>query len=474
MKEMKRNRELNRRAREAWEQMSPLRGRRERYKSFAYGRQWGDAVCVADGRISTEGEAYRMQGRNPVTNNLIRQLLKTIIGRYRYLLSSDPDSDNDEPLVRGMASPLGELDSRGLEEFLISGMAIQRVECGKAENVSPARIFFSRFMRPDGEDCTFIGCLHDFSVPELMRRFSHGKASRAGRILAGCGNGDNGVCVSPGEPGAGEEYSRSGSGGRVRIIEVWEKKGEMTYLLHDRLKGEYGRVAWTEDSEAGVNAINASRRKRRLAEIEGVVDCEDYWIQSWLTPSGDVLEERRVRATEGCHPFVMRMYPYIDGEIHSLVEDVVGQQKYVNRLVSLLDDIIAQSGKGVLLFPSDQLPEGFTWGDLRRLWANPGGIVPYRRTSRTLTPQQIHSSGRSEGAAEMLKLQLKMFDEVAGVAGTLRGQTSGTRGAESMRRELENSTIGMLDILGAYREFTLRRDERLRQTLTKNENEKRI
>lgn len=154
----------------------------------------------------------------------------------------------------------------------------------------------------------------------------------------------------------------------------------------------------------------------------------------------------------------MVLYPYIDGEVHSLVEDLLGQQKYVNRLVTLLDDIISNSAKGVLLFPTDQLPEGFTWTDIRRLWANPGGIIPFKRTSRTVSPQQVHSSGSSEGAWEMLRTQLRIFDDVAGIPASMQGKESNGKGAEAMRRELENGTIAILDILSAFRAFICRRD----------------
>ena len=459
---MKKDNDLRQRAYDCWIALAPLRHRRERYKAFAYGRQWEDTFTAPDGRVMTEEEEMRGSGRSPVTNNLIRQLLKTIVGRYRYLLSCRGDSSDGSDRMGGMLPghtdcPLMETDARGLEEFLISGTVFQRIDKnGAVRNMSLSRMFFGEFANADGSDCDFIGCLHDFTVGELMRAFSSGSSSRGMEILSVYGNSGNRMAVRcPGEPDGEPDYERCGRAGSFRVVEVWSKEGETALLLHDTLKGDFGRADWNAGAMAGIDRLNTSRKKRGLPEILTTLSCNDVWIQTWLTPDGHVLGRRKL--AEGTHPFVMRMYPYIDGEVHSLVEDVVGQQKYVNRLVTLLDDIIAQSGKGVLLFPADQLPDGFSWKDLRRLWSNPGGIVPYRRTSRTVTPEQIHTSGKSEGASEMLRLQLKLFDEVAGVSGILRGQSSGD-GADAMRQELENSTVGMLDLLSAYREFTLRRD----------------
>ena len=50
------------------------------------------------------------------------------------------------------------------------------------------------------------------------------------------------------------------------------------------------------------------------------------------------------------HPFVFKLYPLTDGEVHSMVEDVIDQQKYVNRLITLVDHIMGASAKGALLY----------------------------------------------------------------------------------------------------------------------------
>lgn len=108
------------RCHDAWLALEPFRRERLRCKRLSYG---------------TDGAS---------ANNLVRQLLKSVVGRYRYLrVGSTVDLDAD---VRAEL----DLDARTLEEFLISGMAVNRRRLddrrGPHEfvNVSPERIFFTR------------------------------------------------------------------------------------------------------------------------------------------------------------------------------------------------------------------------------------------------------------------------------------------------------------------------------------------
>ena len=54
---------------------------RDRNKRYTYGDQWGDVICV-DGKEMTEEEYIKMQGQVPLKNNLIRRLVRNVIGSY--------------------------------------------------------------------------------------------------------------------------------------------------------------------------------------------------------------------------------------------------------------------------------------------------------------------------------------------------------------------------------------------------------
>lgn len=430
---------LAQRARHAWEGMESFRRRRGECKRYAYGNS---------GTAGMEEQ--------PNTNNLIRQLLKSVIGRYRYLRQGSKVEIVD-------SSPELERDARGLEEFLISGMVVMRLcrqgegtDRGRWRNVSPERVFFERFDESDGADCNFVGMLHDIDRGTLLRLFSEGDVERGAAILAAYSDDDASGTMDASPCGrVTTQYDCADSRGNCRVVEVWRRVSTPMLRLHDTRKGEYGMTPYSPETYRRLLQINDTRRRLGHQPVNIILDTDERWEESWMTPAGMLL--RRRMHEKGSHPFAMKLYPLIDGEVHSLVEDVLGQQKLVNRMVGLLDDVLSHSAKGVLLFPADQLPEGFTWRDMRRIWSDPGGIIPYRRTSRNVTPQQVQSGGWSAGAHEMLKMQLQLFDEVAGVSASMRGR-SGTagHGADALRQETENATVGMLDLLAAYAAFTRR------------------
>ena len=108
---------------------------RERNKDYTYGRQWNDVITV-DGEKMTEEDYIRRQGNVPLKNNLIRRMVRSLLGVYRSQ-SKEPvcyARDRDEQKYGETMSSvlqcnmqlnrLNELNSRCFEEFLISGMVV--------------------------------------------------------------------------------------------------------------------------------------------------------------------------------------------------------------------------------------------------------------------------------------------------------------------------------------------------------------
>lgn len=443
-------------ARAAWLQLSPMRKQRSRLKAFTYGRQWDDRCVTADGRSMTEQQRMREEGRTPITNNIIRQMVKSIVGRYRYLCT--PRRDDSTAIQPDLTTgAVTETDARLLEEFLISGIAAQRVEHGEAKNVSPERLFFHPFSDPEGRDMRMAGMLHDMPLAEVINRFGGRDARRAAEIRrAYSGSGPYSTFPAPSEL----NFDLPSIPDTLRVIEMWQLTAREYLRVYDPFTG----LTTTEPASAlsRLEGLNRGRKECGTEELKWAYMVTESWEGYWLTPKGYLLHHE---AGEAC-PLLLKLYPLIDGEIHSLVEDVVDQQKYVNRLISILDHIISASAKGVLLYPSDQLPEGFTWKDLRRIWANPTGILPFKRTGHGMMPQQVTTgSGSGAGATDMLKMQLSLFDEISGSTSALRGRSHSATGEGMLRAELENATISMLDLLAAFRNFIIKRDRMVAKTI---------
>lgn len=421
------------RCHDAWLALEPFRRERLRCKRLSYG---------------TDGAS---------ANNLVRQLLKSVVGRYRYLRAgSTIDLDLD------VRSEL-DLDARSLEEFLISGMVVNRrrlsphATAHSFVNISPERIFFTRFCEPDASDASLVGMLHDFSPTLLLRLFGDDDPERCRDLLEHY-RGRQGICAAPCLEAA-TEWDTASLPGRLRVVEVWERVCVQTLYCHDLLEAELVTVPYTADAQIAVDDLNRRRRADHKPEVLTLLDNNDAWQHTWLSPAGRILRQETVRLQ--AFPFVMRLYPMTDGETHSLVADVAPQQLHINRLVALLDRVIDQSAKGVLLFPTEQLPNGFTWQDMRRIWANPGGIIPYKRTSRSLSPQQVSTTGWNQGAGQMLRTQLDLFAEVSGLAPSFRGREAAFAGSEAAKVDSQNASIALMDIMGAFHAFV---DARRRMT----------
>lgn len=68
--------------RECWNAASEFRADRLRNKRYTFGDQWRDPVTV-DGHVMSEEEYIRREGNIPLKNNLIRRLVRNVVGVFR-------------------------------------------------------------------------------------------------------------------------------------------------------------------------------------------------------------------------------------------------------------------------------------------------------------------------------------------------------------------------------------------------------
>ncbi len=70
-------------AQKAWENIEHFRQKRKRNRDYTYGKQWNDLIKLPDGRVVSEEQYIREQGKVPLKNNLIRQMVKAVLGQFR-------------------------------------------------------------------------------------------------------------------------------------------------------------------------------------------------------------------------------------------------------------------------------------------------------------------------------------------------------------------------------------------------------
>ena len=461
-----RNDEILRRARECWEAMAPMRAARRRHTRFTYGDQWGDPATDHRGRRSTEGELAAVGGRRPLSNNLIRRLVKSVVGRYR-MECSEEGAKPAALAAHYERNRLGELDARALEEFLISGMAVQRVGAERrpggsgvwVDNIQPDHFFISRARDPRLTDAELVGCLRDMSLQELAARFAPGNPDAARRLgeLYGAMAGRESLFESAGRGGSTGFYHAPR--GLCRVIEVWTLEYRPTLRCHDPLEALYREIP--ADRAGLVEAENRRRSGAGLPTIDARADYRAMWRCRWLAPDGTLLREEDSPLAGGGHPFAVKLYPMIDGEVHSLVEDVIDQQKHVNRLITLMDNMMGAAAKGVLLFPTRCKVEGMRWEDVVERWALPGGVIHYNAIPG-VEPKQVVTLLGDNGAPDLLATQIKRFEDVSGVSPALMGKSrSAAVGHDRYESEVRNGAVAINDLLSTFRDFIDVRDKLL-------------
>ena len=172
--------------------MYRFRKDRERNKRYNYGDQWGDVVCV-NGKKMTEEQYILSQGNIPLKTNLIRRLVRNVIGVYRSQATEPTCTarDRDEQQQAETMSTvlqynmqlnrMTELYARSMEEYLISGMVAHRkwygwrndkMECW-TDYVQPNNFFIDNNMRDfRAWDCSFVGEIHDVSFGQVCEQFA--------------------------------------------------------------------------------------------------------------------------------------------------------------------------------------------------------------------------------------------------------------------------------------------------------------
>jgi hypothetical protein len=250
--------------------------------------------------------------------------------------------------------------------------------------------------------------------------------------------------------------------GRCRVIEVWRKETKPRYRCHDYNTGEIFKCE-IEDYAELVEAENQDRIERGTALgmdideiplIEAKWFVDNYWYYYFLTPFGDVLQEGETPYAHKSHPYVFKAYPFIDGEVHSYVSDIIDQQRYINRLITMYDWIMRASAKGVLLFPEECLPDGMSMDDISEQWSCFNSMILFKAKAGAVIPQQISNNSTNIGISELLNVQLKLVEEISGVNGALQGKTgyAGTSAA-LYNQQTQNAATALLDVLDSYSMF---------------------
>ena len=405
-----------------WEKNASFRKNRNRCRDYNFGRQWND-VIEAYGTKMTEYEYIVGEGSIPFTNNLIRRIVRNVLGVFRKRLAERLSGLCEEQKRLFNENRMTELYSRTMEEFLVSGMAVHRKWIGIrndkpgiwTEMVNPSSFFFnSEACDVRGWDISLAGVLHEVGFSQWCREFVR----------------------TPEEFEKARNYFGY-AGEKKRIMEVWRREKRLRTLCHFPEKG-------TLTIEEEFSTAQPRRRKRFL---------DDVWRYYFINENGDVLREGDSPYIHGRHPFIFRCYPFFDGEIHSFVADIIDQQRYTNRLITLYDWVIRASAKGVLLLPEGTVsPENYQC--VADQWSRFNGVITYKAKPGVPEPRQVSGNTSNLGISDLLDIQLKMIEDVSGVNATLQGNLAGNSVSGTLyNQQTENAMTSLVDLMESFDSF---------------------
>lgn len=426
-------------AAKAWENMQQFRSDRERCKRYVYGDQWNDIINV-DGVSMTESEFILSQGQVPLKNNILRRILRNVVGIYRSQYKVPQVSGREWRGKRQLQNTINcrrkewfeenkmeELTPRLFEEFLISGIVAVKIAGSKILPVTPENFFFrSDGYDPRGWNVDLVGEVHNVSYGSVLEKFCLSKSDylRISKIY-----GD----------------SRD-SGKTCKVTEVWHRETQIFGAVHDHEQASLRILPMENIVDEG--SENYQRGSENM-NVKGIVRVG--WRCVWYASDGTVLRSYRLADK---HPYIFKAYPFIDGEVHSYISDIIDQQRYVNRLITLYDFIMKSSAKGVLLFPDESLPRGMTIEDVAQEWSRFNGVIPYRAQPGVQEPTQVSGNSTNIGITELLKIEMQMLEDISGVSPTLQGKletyaTSGTLFAH----QNEAAMTSLLDVVRSFEDF---------------------
>lgn len=482
-----------------WQRLDGFRRERARNLRYKNGDQWGDTVRDPDtGATLREDELLSSRGRVPLKHNFIQQFVRSIEGQ----MLSNPSTSivyarakDDAALGDMLTNTLqachhlnrtARLDTAVLEELLLGGVACVKTRYtfwstknradGRVDLVGANRLFFNTDTEdPRLFDLRRIGEIHDYTPDELIGNFaaSPADAEALRDLYTGCYDGAeayNGRDVTR-EKQIGT-FLRPDDPSKCRVFEVWQRRGRWVTYVHDYADGT---EQITELSLRQVESINADRLSQgealgmppeSIALLYAERKYEYYWEVRFLTPNGVCLRSQETPYTHEEHPYSLAALPATDGAIRGVMNDLIDIQRYINRLIVMIDFIMSTSAKGVLLVPEDCVPEGMSEEEFAAQWVKANGVVFFTPRPDGRMPTQVSANSTNIGAWDMLQLEMNLLQQISGISGAMQGHAPRPNTPSSLyAQEAQNSTLNYLVVFDAFKAFKQDRDEKLLKVL---------
>lgn len=493
-----RNIELLARCNQAWENLREVRETRDRIMNYCYGDQWGD-VIEYDGGVITERSYIKKQNTVPLVNNVMISILNSTVGLYAKQ-GAEPvcfaRAHNAQWLSDMMSATMQcnwqntmmpDLLKHAFEDYLIGGVSVMRESYEEKDQIydawteyyDPNYAFWEGGYDVRHVDMELIGVLHDISPEDLFKMFAKKEYGLTKESLQKIFNilpddtiyrkyYTDGMQLNEKHDIDNVTFDTPSNPRMCRVIEVWYKDTKKRYQCYDPIANSMDETYYRVEMEdiKGIDEINRQRKKlydevglpeeERPYITKELID-DTYWKYTYMAPDGTVLCEGETPYDFHSHPFTIKLYPFINGQIHPYMGNIIDQQRYINRLIVMHDMAARSAAKGVTIVPIDCIPDGMTPQVFADNFTAYDGLVFYNasKVNPNLRPEIITSNAVQIGTYELLQLQMQLIRDISNVSGALQGKTpSAGTSASRYAQETQNATTSLYTVLFDFTSLT--------------------
>lgn len=490
--------ELLRRCEQAWNNKDDIRRTRERVLNYVFGDQWGDVIYWRDG-VVTERAYIQAKGNVPLQNNIMISIQSSIVGLYSkqgtepncFAVRKDGQwlSDMMSATMQTSWQKTKMLDKlkNAFEDYLDGGVAISRETYeernGRTDTwtdfINPNYAFWEAGSDPTFSDLRMIGVLHDVAPAMLYRKFCNREYGLTIKDINRIFNIDadkvcHGISVNTGlqqnELNGLDaiSFSKPSDESLCRLIEVWTKESKTRYQCYDPLASSADEVEYRVEVKDLIYVQQENMLRQQQYEEVGVPEEErayieydliedEYWYYTYMAADGTVIAEGETPYDTHSHPFNIKLYPYINSEVHPFMGNIIDQQRYINRLIIMHDMAARSAAKGLTIFPIESIPEGYTKKDIAEEMTEYDGLLFFEtnKMNPNLRPEIITSGAVQIGTQELLQMELNLARDITNVSGALQGKTpSAGTSAARYAQETQNATTSLASIMQDFTSFT--------------------
>ena len=474
------------RCRNAWNRFEPARKTRERTMKYTFGDQWSDIIEYKGGRV-TERRYIQQKGNIPLQNNIMISIFNTVAGLYEKqgveptCFARTPDSQwlSDMMSVALQANLQDTQDSEIrkalFKDYICGGIAVARESYEERDTiwdswsdyVNPYYVGFEMGSDPRHQDINLICELHDVSHEDLYFKFAREDYGLTRRILDDVYEIDHkrdyDIEADQNDVYDLENVSFDTPANKncCRVIECWYKRTKPRYQCTDPIAQTADDARFRVEVE-DIENVRQENIKRNKVYDEAGVPIEDrayitaeyiedvFWYYTFMTPDGTILCEGECPYDYKTHPYTVKFYPFVNGEIHPFLGTVIDQQRYINRLVVMHDMAARSAAKGITIIPKGCIPDDMSPQDFVDQFTEYEGLVIYEtnRINPSVRPEVITSNAVQIGTYELLQLQLQLTKDITNVSGALQGKTpSAGTSAARYQMEMQNSSVSLFSLL---------------------------